>query len=129
MRWLKHLSTARNDEKLIEFRELYGLEGYGFWWMLCEIVAEQMNGSEKCKVSLPVKSWLRISGVYHYKKFKDMVVHLNNISLISAQSFDNVSSISDLSVKDVLIISIPNLLKYRDEYSQKIGTKSGQNPD
>ena len=129
MRWLKHISTARNDEKLIEIREKYGLEGYGFWWMLCEIVAEQMNGTGKCEVSLPLKSWLRILGIYHHKKFRDIVVHLNEINLISAQCRDNVSSISDISLTDVLIISIPNLLKYRDEYSQKIGTKSGQKPD
>lgn len=41
MRWMKHLTRSHLDEKMTVLLNDCGLEGYGFFWLLCEIVAEQ----------------------------------------------------------------------------------------
>lgn len=126
MRWVKHLSDSSNDEKLAALLALHGPEGYGVWWLIVETIARQIGTKEiKVSVSYPVAYWLRITHVYHHKKFRNIITSLHDLCLISAQSIDNLCNISSLSPKDVLIISVPNILKYRDEYSKK----SGQNPD
>lgn len=126
MRWIKHLTESSNDEKLASLLATHGPEGYGVWWLVIEAVAKQIGPKEsKISVSYPVSYWLRITGFYHHKKFKVIIESMHNLSLISAQCTDNVSLISALSLKDVLTISIPNILKYRDEYSKK----SGQHPE
>jgi uncharacterized phage protein (TIGR02220 family) len=126
MRWFKHLTDSHDDEKLVSLRTKHGLEGYGFWWLLIEIVAKQTGKTDdKFSVAYPVSHWLRLTGVYHHKKFRELTEMLQRLCLIDAQSIDNVGTISELSLKDVLTISIPNLLKYRDEYARK----SVQTPD
>ena len=39
-RWLKHDFNARRDQKILEMRSVYGAEGYGWYWMLVEQMAE-----------------------------------------------------------------------------------------
>jgi hypothetical protein len=119
------LSDSSNDEKLARLLAEHGPEGYGVWWLIVETIAKQISAKDmKVSVSYPVSYWLRITGVYHHKKFKKLVESMNDLCLISAQSIDNLCNISSLSPKDVLIISVPNILKFRDEYLQKSGQKT-----
>jgi hypothetical protein len=120
VRWFKHITDSHEDEKLAQVISKHGLEGYGFWWLLLEIIGKQTGkDDDKCSVTYPMTVWLRISGFYHHKKFRDLVVTLHDLSLIYAQCPSNVPLIYELSINNVLTISIPNLLKYRDEYSKK----------
>ena len=38
--WFSHDANARNDIKHIEMRSLYGWEGYGWYWMIVEVMRE-----------------------------------------------------------------------------------------
>lgn len=38
--WFKHDFNARRDIKILEMRSVYGAEGYGWWWMLIEMMRE-----------------------------------------------------------------------------------------
>jgi hypothetical protein len=38
--WFKHDANARRDQKILEMRSVYGSEGYGWWWMLLELMRE-----------------------------------------------------------------------------------------
>jgi len=38
--WFKHDGNARRDIKILEMRAEYGAEGYGWWWMLVEMMRE-----------------------------------------------------------------------------------------
>jgi hypothetical protein len=122
MKWFKHMTDSADDEKLAALIGTHGLEGYGLWWLMVEVVAKQVpKDSTKCEVSYPLSYWLRLTGIYHHKKFKMFIKSMDDLSLISAQCSDNVCTISALSMKDVLTISMPNILKFRDEYTRKSG--------
>lgn len=41
--YFTHDANARNDPKILAMRSKYGAEGYGWWWMLIEILREQEN--------------------------------------------------------------------------------------
>ena len=126
MRWFKHMTDSADDEKLAALLAKHGPEGYGLWWMIVELVAKQIpkDGTEP-EVTYPVSIWLRFTCLYHHKKFRILVQSLHDLRLISAQSPANLCTISALSTKDLLTISIPNILKFRNEYSKK----SGQTPE
>ena len=120
MKWFKHMTDSHDDEKLAALLAAHGLEGYGFWWMVVALVAKQIpKDGNVPEVSYPVSTWLRLTGVYHHKKFRMFVECMNNLALISATSNQHLANIYALSTKDVLTISIPNILKFRDEYSKK----------
>lgn len=38
--WFKHDGNARRDIKILEMRADWGAEGYGWWWMLVEMMRE-----------------------------------------------------------------------------------------
>lgn len=42
--YFSHDYNARNDEKILEIRSLYGAEGYGVFWMIVETMAENEDG-------------------------------------------------------------------------------------
>ena len=42
--WFKHDYNARNDEKILELRSIYGVEAYGIYWMIVETMADNDNG-------------------------------------------------------------------------------------
>jgi hypothetical protein len=128
MRWLKHLTCARRDEKITRLMEQMGAEGYGYYWLICETIAESMDKSDRCGLIHPEAEWarnLRISRA----KLSRVLAELQACRLITVvESEQNTAKFYDISVR--------NLLKYRDEYSKKSGhtpdsvrTKSGECPE
>jgi hypothetical protein len=118
MRWFKHLTDAWTDEAMAQLIDKYGLEGYGLWWRILEIIGSKMEkGSDRCSVQYSVRKWQNLCGIYHRSRF--------NLITIFLQSLNKLDLIFDPSSDDLLTISCPNLLKFRDEYSRK----SGQTPD
>ena len=127
MRWLKHLSSAHNDEAMSELLDEFGPAGYGVWWIILETIAAQMDKSQRCFARYSVKKWAKTCGI-SAKKFQKIVSFLSKIEKLSAKNCEKNS--------DFLIIECPNLLKYRDEYTKKSGQttdrrriKSGATPD
>jgi len=41
--WFKHDSNARTDSKIVSLRREFGLEGYGLYWCLVEIIREETD--------------------------------------------------------------------------------------
>jgi hypothetical protein len=113
MRWFKHLSGSHQDEDMAEIISRLGPEGYGVWWIILEVIALQMDSSEKYSARYSAKKWGSFCG-FSAKKFQKV-----------AENLAEISSISVNVLGDFLEIECPNLLKYRDEYSKK----SGQTPD
>jgi hypothetical protein len=117
MRWYKHQTRSHNDEKLEEIMHQFGLEGYGFWWLLLELVGAEMDTSDKCELSYPLKAWAR--KLHCTPRKTTMFFSVFSEKTLILMEYDNINFIGKLKIK------IPNLLKFRDEYSKK----SGVTPD
>lgn len=117
MRWFKHITTSADDEKLAELIERVGLEGYGFWWRIMEIVGQHVDENDKHFVKFPLKKWGNLAGISP-KKFKTLAKLCEDIGLVFLTFEENF-----------LTVSIPNILKYKDEYTKKRRKISGQCPD
>jgi len=108
MRWFKHMADSADDEKLAELLAECGLEGYGFWWRLLEVIAAQMaKNDDKCSVAYPLSQWSRLLYSHHNRVGK----YLGKLEVIGIVKVEY-----ELSKVRVIV---PNLLKYRDEYSKK----------
>lgn len=71
MKWFKHLSVARNDERIARLEDKAGLEGYGFYFKMLEIVAEVVDASDKCEVTFSLTRWGRQANITS-KKFLNL---------------------------------------------------------
>ena len=120
MKWFKHMTASWDDEKLASVVGKGGDSGlalYGAYWRIAEIVAAQMEGPHpSCAVSYPVWRWSQL--LFVRKSYLcSILLRLKKEALLVVEGDPN----SDQSI----IVKMPNLLKYRDEYSKK----SGQNQD
>ena len=115
MRWFKHMAHSHTDERLSSFIDESGLEGYGFWWLLLEIVAAQMDSSDKCEVTYSLPHWSRLLYSHHHK-VSNLLGKLEVTGLIATSKSEGK-----------ITVTIPNLLKYRDEYSKKSGQTPSKN--
>ncbi|MDR2572728.1 MAG: hypothetical protein LBC94_00025 [Desulfovibrio sp.] len=66
------MSNAANDEKSSKLMDMAGLEGYGFWWRMVEIVAAHTEKDTSPEISYSVKKWCALFGVHHHK-FKKLI--------------------------------------------------------
>lgn len=111
MKWVKHFTATWDDEKIARLVKSGGVEGlaaYGLWWRIVEIVAGKMDAnSQVCSITYDVTRWssllsLRGSHVRHWLE-KLAVTTLLTVEWSGTE----------------VTVTIPNLLKYRDEYSAK----------
>ena len=88
MKWFKHMSDAHMDEKLDEIIDEFGFEGYGRWWQILEIIAKQMDSSNRCHV---VYSWNKWQTFLKGKrnKLKTFLERLENVSLLNLEENGN----------------------------------------
>lgn len=127
MRWLKHMTNARNDEALSEMVELYGAESYGIWWFILELIGAQMDKTDKCSVRYSIKKWAKSCRV-SAKKFQKVASFLSEVGKISIEKCEKTPDFWKIECRNLLII--------RDEYSKKsrhtpdnIPPVSGATPD
>jgi len=124
VKWLKHITATRRDEKVAAYIDAAKnpIEAYGFWWMVLEIIAEQMDpGDQKCSVTYSLPHWSRLLYSHHHK----VVTLLSNLE---GNSLVTLQYASSNSVK-MITVTVPNLLKYRDEYSRKSGQPKDETPE
>lgn len=57
MRWFKHDTNSFRDERLALLEAACGLEGYGFYWAVLEVIAEKAPAPGEASASFPVKAW------------------------------------------------------------------------
>lgn len=108
MKWFKHQASARNDERIARLEDKAGLEGYGFYFKMLEIVAEVIDGTDRCEVTYSLSRWGRQSNI-STKKFMTLVQCCSDVGLMLVQRAGD-----DMTVK------IPNLLKYRDNHTKNL---------
>lgn len=117
MRWLKHMTSTWDDEKIAAVVDELGLEGYGFWWRILEIIATQLDEYSNTSCEYSAKKWGSFFN-FSAKKFEKFAKIFQNSGILQAEFFEN-------SIR----ISIPNLLKYRDEWTKKKSKNSGVTPE
>lgn len=128
MRWFKHMAGSWDDEKLAGLVDQHGLEGYGFWWRVVEIVGEAMDENGKTSITLSVRRWCNLIGIRPQTLAK-LMRNADEIGLFCA-SFAEVSHKERKRSEDVLLtVNIPNLLKYNDEWTRKKRKNSGVAPE
>jgi hypothetical protein len=59
--YFPHFSNARNDSKLLKLRRILGIEGYGIYFMLLEILREQTDFKLPLKIVDELEFDLRVS--------------------------------------------------------------------
>ena len=111
------MADAADDEKLADILTEFGPEGYGVWWLLVEVIGKQMDSSPKCEASYSLDHWARKLYVSKRKTSSFLTV-FSEKNLIFLE-YDNSNPIGKIIVK------IPKMLNFRDEYSRK----SGQPPN
>lgn len=97
------------DEKLSDLVDERGLDGYGFWWRLLEIIAEQTTNQHPPELIYSPQAWAA--------KFK---ARSDRVS-VYFQLFANSGLISFCIVGTKWKVSVHNVLKYRDEYTERSG--------
>jgi len=105
MRWVKHMSNANKDDKLVSLRAAFGMWGIGVYWNLIEFVAEQVKEkSETAEATLIVSELLGFFGCKR-NKLETFLECSQNVGLFSYQLNGNI-----------LKIDIPKMLDYADNY-------------
>lgn len=117
MRWFKHLTRSHEDEKLLQLRSDFGLSGYGFYWLVIEMIAQNMDKTDNTSLTFPLKIWAKLLQVR-----SDFVLRL------CRKCTEIVLWQSSVSGQN-LTITCDNLLKYRDEYTEKSRHRPHKNPD
>lgn len=108
MKWFKHETDSIQSEKLNWLIDNHGMEGYGRWFRLLEVVAERMDGSDRCYAEYSIQKW---ASFLFGKPFK-IVLFLKQI--------ENKMEIKLEQNGNILKITIPKLLERRDNYSKNL---------
>lgn len=101
------MTDSWEDEKLSEIRDLFGLEIYGFWWRILEIIGKKMDSTPNTSCQYSAKTWGKFAEI-SAKKFLKFARILAEKKLIILK-VDG----------DAVTIGVPKMLKIRDEYSRK----------
>ncbi len=128
MRWFKHLTAAHSDDALSGVREQYGAEGYGVYWLIVEHIAGRMEpGKMEPSATHSDVEWTRICGLLRTQKFHNIIDIMVRTRLIhSEDTVETVRNHGDNRVRTLRKLTIPNILKYKDEYSKKSGVAQEQ---
>ena len=121
MKWFKHSARASNDSKIAELEDNFGLEGYAVYFKILEIVCQEMEDTDNTKVCYSARKWKRILGV-SVQKLTKILEFSDSFSLLFA-------NFSKKSGQLFITVDVPNILKYRDEYTRKRDKVSGECPD
>jgi len=128
VRWFKHRSDAADDESLAAMIDKFGVAAYGIYWIILEKIAAQMDASGCTSVQYPVKKWQNFTGT------SPALLRKVTGFLSEPKNFRSGNAVFSLKNEgNLLEISCPKLLKYRDEYTRKTSTGvrsvSGETPD
>jgi hypothetical protein len=120
MKWFKHEVDAIHSEKLTRLKSEFGFEGYGRYWRIMEIVAERMDGSNRCHAELPEKEWLNLLSIRRPL--------FDRYLFVIGSLFDSWRITTDKE-KLLIRIEIPNLLEKRDNYTSDLQASSKKHPN
>ena len=110
MRWLKHITKSHGDEALAAVLHSQGLEGYGFYWLLLEVIAGEMDSKNgKPELTYFEDTWAKNLHC-SVRVFRRLCSSLSKEKLILVENSG-----------DRVKIAVPNILKYKDECAKKSG--------
>jgi len=110
VKWFRHMTVSHQDSKISRLLDSSGLAGYGAWWLVLEIIAGEMGKDDrKCWADHSLTRWSRFLDC-HPNKVKSYLGSMQSAGLVDLEIVD-----------DRYRVSVPNLLKYRDEYARKSG--------
>jgi len=114
MKWFKHDTKAHTDEKIRELILECGLEGYGFYMMILELVAEKLDEKRVPEIEISVRL------LAEKARMKRATVTRLLARCSAATLF--VTSYTDLKVR----INCPNLLHHLDNHTSYYKVTSKQ---
>ena len=119
MKWFKHYSDSYSNLKLQAVIAEFGMEGYGFFWVCDELVAQQGEG-------------FRIGGNKGWKKALSYITRISNERIDNMLSFFAEVNLIDSKSLEKGDLYMPKLGEYGDEYSSRkkpTSTTCRQTPD
>jgi len=111
MKWFHHDTDIRHKEVIAKLKAEFGFEGIGRYWTICEIVAEQMDYTDKCFAEFPESKWL-----------SELVIRrplFHRYLIVIGQLFDNRVIMNGSLIR----IEMPNLLTKKDNHSRNLQAK------
>ena len=106
MKWFQHKSDAYTDFKLQEIIDEFGLEGYGLYWLCCEMVAQQ-GDDYHLNNNIWLKAIKRTSRLEE-KSINKILTKFGRLALIDENSLLQG------------ILYIPKMAHYSDDYSKRV---------
>jgi len=118
MRFIKHITTAHMDPWIDELMDNFGAEGYGVWWVILEKIAMEMsNTKQEPSAKFSLKNWANSARISP-KKFQNLIKFCEKNSKI----FVNVD-------ENMITLTVPNLLKFKDEWTKRAIREAGATPE
>ncbi|MEY3881061.1 MAG: hypothetical protein RIQ94_1857 [Pseudomonadota bacterium] len=119
MKWFKHLSAARNDEKIARLEDTCGLEGYGFYFKMLEIVAESVDETDRFEVTYSLTRWSKLVNT-STRKWVRFTIVCSELELIYCKTNAELLQNYCKTPNNLVAISIPKLLKHRDNHTKHL---------
>jgi hypothetical protein len=116
MRWFKHFSDAYSNIKHQQIIAEVGLSGYGFYWILVELIAQQ-GINNRIKSDKKWRKLLEFVTRCSEQKVTELLQLCADVNLIDKEG---------LEMGDLFI---PKMAEYSDEYTEKKRRVSRQAPD
>ena len=118
MKYINHMTSSCDDEKHSMAIYKMGLAAYGAYWIIVEKIASQIR-PESVSTSIRVpnelwSSWLRTRSDHALRLLRT----LHDTKLIVCEFINGYTS-----------VSVPNILKYGDEYTKRLLPKRTKTPD
>lgn len=120
MKWFKHHSGASTDSKLAKLRFRYGMEGYGLYWYMLELIAMRVDKSRL---------------TFDLEHDSEVISYETRIEQAKVEEIMKYMIKIDLFTHDRGVVQCLQMAKWADEYTQKIisqeglPTLSGHSPD
>lgn len=122
MKWFKHISSARNDEKISSLIDMAGIEGYGFYFLLVEIISSKIGATDTdCSCTYSLRQWSRLTYCHHNKVSK----LLGTCQVTGVVTIEYLVEYGESKIK----VTIPNILKYRDNHTKNLQATYKQEVD
>jgi len=111
MKWFQHFSTAHRNLKFQPLLAKFGWKGYSWWWIICELVAEQ-GKNYSIKGSKGWENYLKKTFQISDKKLEEFLNILVASGLISENEFKKGN------------LTIPKMKDYSDDWTKKLRRNS-----
>lgn len=139
MRWFKHMTNSIDDEKISKLVDECGLEGYGFFWRVLEMIAAQVDDDGKNYCSYSKRAWCNKLAINH-QTWSKLIASCEQSGLFEVSyseqegskpraKSEQEGSKKGASQHQIITVKSPNILKYRDEWSRKKAKNSGVSPE